>query len=157
MIAKKHEVFVYGQKEGTISSYYLKEGQKDILPQRISYADDCFLKLQNKGRALTEKKQGQITANFRKDESSIYKQSEPFRVFSTIWQATAFPSFIGYGDIGFSNKQGRIQSNLDLFILYKPSIDILEIHLFRGLLELKDEVLNYLDRYIKEQALNRAC
>lgn len=157
LITKKHEVFVYGLKEGTSSSYYLKEGERNILPERIGYSEDCFLKIQNKGRALNEKKKGQVTGTFRKDESSVYKQNKPFRLFSTVWEAQNCPEIIGYGDIGISNKQARIESSKDLFIIYKPCKDILEIHLFRSLVESKDEVLKYLDRYIKEQALERAC
>lgn len=157
MIAKKHEVFFYGLKEGTVSSYYLKEGERNILPERIGYAEDCFLKLQNKGRALTEKKKGQVTGTFRKDESSVYKLNKPFRLFSTVWEAHHYSLFIGYGDIGISNKEGRIQSSNDLFIIYKPCKDILQIHLFRSLVDCKEEVLKYLDRCIKEQALERAC
>ena len=125
MMAKKHEVFVYGQKEGTVSSYYLREGDINILPQRICYTEDCFLKLQSKGRELTEQKRGQITATFRKDESSIYKQNKPYRIFSTVWEAYNHPEFIGYGDIGKTNKKGRIESCNDLFIVYKPYEGIL--------------------------------
>ncbi len=157
LISKKHEVFVYGQKEGTKSSYYLKEGEKSILPERIAFSGDCFLKLQNKGRALTEKRKGQVTGTFRKDETSVYKQNKPFRFFSTLWEATDYPFLVGYGDIGVSNVEGRIRSTNDLFILFKPCRDILEIHLFRSLVESKDEVLKYLGKHIKEQALNRAC
>jgi len=157
LISKKHEVFVYGQKEGTVSSYYLKEGEKNVLPERIGYAENCFLKLQNKGRALTEKKKGQVTGTFRKDEFSVYKQNKPFRLFSTVWEAQNCPDFVGYGDIGLSSKEGRIQSSNDLFIIYRPCKDILEIHLFRSLVESKEEVLKYMDRYVKEQALKRAC
>lgn len=157
LISKKHEVFVYEQKEGTVSSFYLKEGQKNILPERIGFDSNCFLKLQNKGRALTEKKNGQITGGFKINESSPYKQNKPYKLFSTVWEAQGYPLFIGYGDIGFSNKEGRIQSSKDLFVIHNPCKEILEIHLFRSLVESKEEVLIYLDRYVKEQAFKKAC
>lgn len=157
LIAKKHEIFVYRQKEGTLSSFYLQEGKVNILPERIGYSEDCFLKLQNKGRALSEKKKGQVTGTFRKDEASVYKQHKPFRLFSTIWEAQNYPVVVGYGDIGISNKEGKIESSKDLFIIYKPCKETLEIHLFRSLVESKAKVLEYLDSYIKEQALERAC
>lgn len=157
LISQMHEVFIYGLKEGTLSSYYLREGTRNILPERIGFTEDCFLQLQRKGRALTEKKKGQVSGTFKKDESSVYKQNKPFRLFSTVWEAQDCPVFVGYGDIGFSSKEGRIQSSNDLFIIYRPCKEILEIHLFRSQVERKDEVLKYLDRYIKEQALDRAC
>ena len=157
LIAKKHEVFVYGHKEDTKASYYLRDGQKNILPERISYDERGFFNIKSKGRALTEIKKGQVMGYFRKDEVSEYKKNKPFRIFSTVWQAINYPAFVGYGDIGVSNAQGNIESSNDLFILYKPCNDLIEIHLFRSLVESKDEVLKYLDRYIKEQALERAC
>lgn len=157
LISKKHEVFVYRHKGGTISSYYLKEGKRNILPERIGYSEDGFLNLQNKGRAFSEKRKGQLTAIFRKNETSFYKQNKPFRLFSTVWEAQNCPAIIGYGDIGISNKEGRIKSSNDLFIIHKPCKEVLEIHLFRSLVDSKEEVIKYLERYIKEQALKRAC
>jgi hypothetical protein len=157
LITNKHEVFIYRLKEGTASSYYLKNGEKNILPERIGYSEDCFLKLQKKGRALTEKKKGQVTGTFRTDEVSSYKMNKPYRLFSTVWEAQICPEIIGYGDIGISNDKGRIESSNDLFILFKPCNDVLEIHLFRSLMESKNEVMKYFNRHIKEQALERAC
>lgn len=157
LIAQKHEVFSYTQKEGTSSSYYLREGDRNILPERIGFTRDGFLKLQRKGRALTEKKMGQITGTFRRDETSPYKVNKPYRIFSSLWEAGDHSSFIGYGDIGISSKEGRIESGRDLFIAFRPCEGILEIHLFRDLVDWKEEVLSYLDRHIKEQALERAC
>ncbi len=157
LIKQKHEVYSYGLREGTTSSFYLKEGERNSLPERIGYSEGGFLKLQNKGRTLTENRKGQITGTFRKNESSVYKQNKPFRVFSTVWEAYNYPNFLGYGDIGVTNKMGRIESNGDLFIIYRPCNEILQFHLFRGLVELKNEVLKYLDRHLKEQALKRAC
>lgn len=156
-IAKKHEVFVYGLREGTSSSFYLKEGERNILPERISYSNAGIRNIQNKGRALTEKRIGQVTATFINDENSFYKQYKPFRLISSVWEAHTYPLFQGYGDIGTSNKEGRIESCNDLFVICKPHNDILEIHLFRSLLDYKEEALGYLDRFIKEQALKRAC
>ena len=127
------------------------------MPERIGYSEDGFLKLQNKGRALTEKKKGQVTGTFRTDETSDYKQHRPFRLFSTVWEAHNYPFFLGYGDIGISNKEGRIESSNDLFIIYRPCKEVLEFHLFKGLVDSKDDVLMYLERYEKKQALNRAC
>lgn len=157
LIRRKHEVFVYCHKDGTKSSYYLKDGERSILPERISYDEKSFFNIKSKGRALTEIRKGQVMGYFKKNEEAYYKKHKPYRVFSTVWQANNCPSFIGYGDIGLSNKEGNIESSNDLFILVKPCDDLLEIHLFRTLIESKDDVLSYLDRYIKEQAFVRAC
>ena len=157
LIRSRHEIFQYKLKKETKATYYLQEGRRNVLPERISYDENGFFSIQKKGRALTEIKRGQILGYFRKDEISEYKKHKPYRFFSTIWQALRYPSFIGYGDIGVSNCEGKIESSNDLFILYQPSRGVLEIHLFRSLVLNKDNVLRYLANYITRQALGRAC
>lgn len=157
LIKGRHEVFQYHHKENTKATYYLSEGPRNILPERLSYDENGFFSIKNKGRALSEVRRGQIIGYFRKDEFSMYKRYKPFRFFSTVWQAMKYPLFIGYGDIGVSNALGKIESSNDLFILYMPYAGLLEIHLFRALVESKDDVLKYLARYITKQALERAC
>jgi hypothetical protein len=157
LIKSRHEIFQYRHKQDTRASFYLFEGRRNVLPERISYDENGFFSIQKKGRALTEIKKGQIIGYFRKDEYSEYKRHKPNRFFSTIWQALNYPLFVGYGDIGVSNREGKIESSNDFFILYKPSNDVLEIHLFKSLVQGKDYVLKYLTNYIRRQDFLRAC
>jgi hypothetical protein len=66
--------------------------------------------------------------------------------------------FIGYGDIGITSPEGKIKSNKDLFIIYSSCKGIIEIHLFKGLVEFKDSIFSYLKSNIlkRTQALERA-
>jgi len=158
LLRKKHEVFTYELKPGTTSSFYILEGTRNILPERIGFSKDGFLPITQKGRAITEKKVGQIVGNFKLKEESPYKQFKPFALFSSIWEAKNYPMFIGYGDIGISNPEGKIRSNKDLFIIYSSCKGIIEIHLFKGLVEFKESILAYLKSNIlkRTQALERA-
>lgn len=151
LFIKKHQVLTYELKPGTKSSFYQKEGRKDLLPERIGFSKDGFLKIANTGRAIVEKRVGQIVGTFKKNEISPYKKYKPFSIFSTVWETIQFPSFVGYGDIGLTNEAGRTVSSKDLFILYSPSKEVLEIHLFPGLVEFKDLVLQYLRDHKKQK------
>ncbi len=142
LIRNKHEVFTYELKEGTKSSYYRVDGGP-LLPFRVSFSSQGFFELNKKGRAISENKVGQILGCFKKNEDSTYKQNKPFEVYSSVWQATDYPEFLGYGDIGLSNEEGRIKASKDLFILVKKD-KVLELHLFPSLVPYKEEVLEYL-------------
>jgi hypothetical protein len=102
-----------------------------------------FFELNKKGRALSESKVGQILGCFKKNEVSTYKQNKPYEVYSSVWQAKAYPEFLGYGDIGLSNEEGRIKASKDLFIIVKKE-KVLELHLFPSLVPYREEVLEYL-------------
>lgn len=151
LLKKKHEVFLYELKPETATSYYLKEGNKGILPDRIGFSKNGFAMIERKGRALLENKVGQIVGTFKRDEDSVYKLNSPFRIFSSIWEAENYPLFVGYGDIGVTNKKGKIETSKDLFIIYSSGKEWIEIHLFRGLIEFKDSVLNYLSEHKKQK------
>jgi hypothetical protein len=149
LIRSKHEVYGYELKEGTSSSYYLTQGKRNVLPERISFSKDGFKPISQTGRAKTELKVGQIVGKFKKnEESSCYKLYDPYEIYSSIWQAKDYPIFTGYGDIGISKESGRIASTKDLFIIYSPQKGTLEIHLFKGLVEFKEEALSFLKGYV---------
>ena len=148
LLRNKHEVFIYELKPETISSYYQIQGSENILPSRIGFSKIDFIEIKNKGRALIENKVGQIVGNFKVKEDSQYKQHKPYAIFSSVWAIKEYPLFTGYGDIGISNEVGRIKSSKDLFIVYRPSKDIIQIHLFKGLVEFKDCVIAYLEGFI---------
>lgn len=151
LLRKKHEVFLYKLKPGTSSSFYLNEGSKNVLPERIGFSKNGFAQIQMKGRALIENKVGQFVGSFKRNEISPYKQNKPYKLFSSIWEAKDFPCLLGYGDIGISNNSGRIASSKDLFVIYASGKDSLEIHLFRGLVQFKESVLNYLNDFKKSK------
>ena len=143
-LQKNHIEFKYERKEGTESSYYLKEGESNILPERLSFTRSGFTEITYKGRARTENKIGQIGGQFKKNDHSPYKKFQPYRIFSSVWEAKGFPEFLGYGDIGFSNSKGKTQTSQDLFIISLSESDSLEIHLFKGLIQMKEEALSYI-------------
>lgn len=149
LLRNKHEVFVYTLKDGTATSYYLSEGAKNILPERIGFSKNGFTVITNKGRALLENKVGQLVGCFTKKEESHYKKNKPYKVFSSVWEVKDYPSLYGYGDIGISNISGRIESSKDVFVIYTSGLSRLEIHLFRGLIEFKDSILRYVNEHKK--------
>lgn len=144
LIKAKHQAFIYELKEGTASSYYLVEGRKNIVPERLSFSKNDLVKIDQRGRTKTEIKVGQIAGNFKQKDESIYKQHRPYAFFSSIWQACGHPLFVGYGDVGISNASGIISTTKDLFVIYQPYKGRFEFHLFAGLKEFKEEVLSYL-------------
>lgn len=152
LIKAKHEPSLYELKEGTTSSYYLKEGKRNLLPERLTFSKEGFKVLKHTGRLMTEKKVGQLAGTFKVKEESCYKLYKPFSIFSSIFEAKDYPLFIGYGDIGLS-KEGpeKPERTKDLFILYSPGKGTLEVHLFKGLLEFKEPVLAYLKGYILDK------
>ena len=151
LFQKKHQVLIYELRQGTSSSFYQKDGKKELLPQRIGFSKNGFLQIASTGRAMVEKKVGQIVGTFKKNEISPYKKHKPFSIFSTVWESNQYPSFIGYGDIGLTNEKGKTISSKDLFILYSPCPDIIEIHLFAGLVQFKNLVFEYLKDYKKQK------
>lgn len=155
-IKENHIAFRYKHKEDTESSFYLLEGKADILPARISFSRSGFIEITYKGRARTENKIGQINGQFKKIESSPYKQFKPFNIFSSIWEAKGFPEFFGYGDIGFTSSNGRIKASKDLFIISSIDSGLLEIHLFIGLADIKEECFEYLLKHKRNGTLEKA-
>lgn len=151
LLQKKHQVLMYELKPGTASSFYQKEGQRNLLPERLGFSKNGFVEIDKTGRTRVEKQVGQIVGNFKKNEVSPYKKHKPFSIFSTVWAFCQFPSFVGYGDIGLSNEAGNTVSTKDLFILYSPCTEKIEVHLFPGLVEFKEMAFQFLNDYLKKQ------
>lgn len=148
-IKNNHIAFIYKHKEGTEGSFYLEEGQTNILPERIGFSRSGFFAIKNTGRARTENKVGQIYGQFKKNESSPYKQVPKATILSSIWEARTFPEFFGYGDIGFTSSNGKIKPGKDLFIISSIEAGLLEIHLFMGLVDHREECFAYLSKLKK--------
>lgn len=125
---------VYELKEGTKASYYRKDGLGDdsTLPERLSirHRRNESLKGQFEWSADVE---GRLDGCFKKGETSLYKLSRPYKVHTTIYKASNYPTFIGYGTIGISgmNEKGRMPDTRDLVILYSRSHERGRIEIFR--------------------------
>lgn len=123
---------IYKRKEGTATSYYWSSGSK-VLPDRISISREEMRETEHKGRNLQHKIIGQVMGSFKKAEESPLKQYSPFQLRTNIWTMSSFPSFIGYGTIGISNCNGKIdrQSDTgDLIVLYTKVSDWQEITIY---------------------------
>lgn len=153
-VANSMHSATYLHKEGTSSSYYWQTGSK-ILPNRLSISRGSEMtNVQRKGRNMLHPVVGQLLASFTKKEESPLKQHKPFAVRTQIWQAPLYPSFIGYGTLGISNEEGKVQGDTgDLVVLYTSSQwTEITIFYFAGMGNVNDmeQVMKYLSRYIEE-------
>ena len=116
--------FIYEQKEGAPTSFYLKEGNKGILPGRISINRFPVAETSKKHR---KKAVGQFKGTFKKSETSAYKIGNGTlhsNIYSPHDQTTS--AIIGIGDIKGTN---------DLLIfeeLSKGTLMRIGIHIFPG-------------------------
>lgn len=151
-IIARHKVFTYRRKPDTKTAYLLEHGEANFFPNYISYDRKEFAAIANKGRARVEKKVADLKTTFRSKERSPYKVEKPYVFSSSIWQNPDFPLFVGYGDIGRTGFSGKTEPTKDLIIIYtSDNKEEVEIHLFAGLLESKEEVFNYLVEYVKQK------
>jgi len=152
-LKSNHLQFMYELKPGTKTSYYLTSGARGILPARIGVTKESFSLIHQTGRGHLEKQTGQIKATFRKNDESIYKKHKPFWIHTSVYEISDFPVFVGYGDIGISNEEGKTEGTGDLLILHSSDAwKTLSIHIFRGLLFQKDQVFPYLYNLLKQQS-----
>ncbi len=140
---------VYKLKEGTQGSYYYSSGTK-ILPDRVSISREREItKVARTGRNLLHPIIGQLIGKFKVKESSPLKRFKPFNCRTQIWQIPEYPLFIGYGSIGISNDQGKINrasDTGDLVVLTTAdrNWDTLRIYYFPGMIQQLDAVMQYL-------------
>ena len=138
----------YQRKAGTLSSYYHNAGCR-ILPNRLSISRDEFTMVRRKGRKLIHPVIGQLLGRFTKNEESPLKANSPFMVRTQIWHIPEYPLFIGYGSIGISNEEGKIDRESDtedLIILEveAPDWERIRIFYFPAMIKKLEEVMTHL-------------
>ncbi len=129
-VESRYSSLTYELKEGTKTSYYYKEGEKNILPNRISI---CDIKVNN------TLKLG-LKANYTKTEEGKYKGLNKDNSIST----SIFPIDIKYNFQGYGILDERYRI-YDLLVFEKND-DKLKIHLFESLgrPEYKEAVIKFL-------------
>jgi hypothetical protein len=144
-IEVNHIPFFYERKPETKGSFYMIEGGKGILPERISWGMFAICKDSNKLKG----KKNEINAIYRKDESGLYKGLDKGKIHTSIWGLQDFHEFYGYGII---DERFDIY---DLLIIYSDNncTSTIEIHLFKGMgkPEYLDIASSYLRSYIKKK------
>ena len=138
----------YQRKAGTLSSYYHNAGCR-ILPNRLSISRDEFTMVRKKGRKLIHPVIGQLLGRFTKNEESPLKANSPFMVRTQIWHIPEYPLFIGYGSIGISNEEGKIDRGSDtedLIILEveAPDWERIRIFYFPAMIKKLEEVMTHI-------------
>jgi len=144
---------VYKLKEGTQGSYYYSSGAR-ILPNRVSISREREItKVARTGRNLLHPIIGQLIGRFTKEETSPLKRYRPFFCRTQLWQIPEYPFFIGYGSIGISNNEGKINrasDTGDLVVLTtaERNWDTLRIYYFPGMIQQLNAVMQYLSESI---------
>lgn len=138
----------YERKAGTSSSYYYKAGSR-ILSNRLSISRDKLFNVRKKDRNLIHPVIGQLLGQFTKNEESPLKANSPFMVRTQIWHIPEYPLFIGYGSIGISNEEGKIDRGSDtedLIILEAeaPDWERIRIFYFPAMIKKLEEVMTHL-------------
>lgn len=131
-LSKLMKAEVYQLKEGTSTSYYWKYGDGN-LPSRLSIYDKEFSNVQRKGRNIMHPVAGQMAGKFRIDETSPYKLHKPYTLRSQIWTHEDFPALMGFGTIGISNADGKVEDVGDLLIFHRLDIKKIKILIFPGM------------------------
>ena len=138
----------YQRKAGTLSSYYHNAGCR-ILPNRLSISRDKLFNVRKKDRNLIHPVIGQLLGQFTKNEESPLKANSPFMVRTQIWHIPEYPLFIGYGSIGISNEEGKIDRESDtedLIILEveAPDWERIRIFYFPAMIKKLEEVMTHI-------------
>ncbi len=135
----------YQKKEGTKGSFYQCKGEKNILPERISWG----IFAQKKPSQKDELKKNEINGIYKKAEEGLYSSLNNRKIHSSIWGTESFPEFYGYGIL---DERFNIY---DLLILYSENncSNSFDIHLFRGLgkPEYLSNAFRYLRNYINQK------
>jgi hypothetical protein len=135
-IDSKYTSLTYELKEGTKTSYYYKEGEKKILPNRISICDIKVIGGVRLG----------LKANYTKSEVGKYKGLNKDNTIST----SIYPIEINYDYIGYGIVDERYKL-YDLFVFQKQESK-LKIHFFESLgkPEYKEAVIKFLKGLINK-------
>ncbi|MFA5229070.1 MAG: hypothetical protein WC446_04915 [Candidatus Paceibacterota bacterium] len=148
----------YERKAGILSRYYHKTGCK-ILPNRLSISRDELNNVRKKGRKLTHPVIGQLVGRFTKEEESPLKVNYPFMCRTQIWQIPEYPLFIGYGSIGISDEERKIDwksDTEDLIILEAedPAWERIRIFYFHAMIKELEEVMTFLSNKFTKKFTN---
>lgn len=144
-------VFTYTLKAGTQTSY-LREPGPGLLPERIGFSSDLFTPIKRTGAAYNHSKLGQVKADFKKTDESLYKSikaQKPFIHFTLFeiegWQNT------GFANIAYSIESGKIYKTNDLVIarFLNDERSILEIRLYPGRFHFREEIILTLRQKVK--------
>jgi hypothetical protein len=142
-IKASHHVFTYELKEGTKSSFYLKEGSPKLLPCRISF-------MPYSGKEGKRKAHYEINGTYKQNEIGKYYSMNNRRVHTKIIPINAFPSFVGWGEV---DERFKIY---DLLIIHSTNNckESFHIHVFIGMAkgEYLESVCNYLLTYINNKS-----
>lgn len=124
----------YRLKAGTKSSYYWAGGFSE-LPNRLSISRDAEMtKVCRKGRNLQHPISGQMLGRFTLKEISRYKEYFPYVCRTQIWNVAEYPLLIGYGTIGITNQDGKVEDTGDLLVFSTTDSWLtIRIYLFAGM------------------------
>ncbi len=142
-IRSRHQILTYQLKQGTKSSYYLMDGTKGLLPERLSF-------IPYSGKDGIRKAYSEIDGRYKINEPGHYYLMNERKIHTKLIAVKNYPQFIGWGEI---DERFRIY---DLLILYSANgcQHDFQIHHFKGLakIELLESVCNYLQSYFMQKA-----
>lgn len=144
-IETSHIPLSYVKKDGTKGSFYLSNGKKGILPERISLG----IFAQKKESQKDKLKKDEINGSYKKAEEGIYKSLNNGKVHSSIWGFEEYPEFYGYGIID------ERHSLYDLVIMYSGNncSTSFDVHVFRGMgkPDFISQAFQYLRYHLKQK------
>lgn len=135
-IEARYSSFTYELKEGTKASYYFIEGDKNLLPKRISIG-----KLTSKYSGSISLNNIELKATYNKEEEGKYKGlNKGDSIHTRIFPANLSKEFLGYGILDERHKI------YDLIVIEEITKSKLKIHHFEDLAkpEYKTIVWHYL-------------
>ena len=134
-----HYSLTYQRKPETKGSYYQINGDRNILPCRISLG----IFAQRKGSAKDNQKKNEINGTYKKAEEGFYSKLDNKKIHSSIWGKEDYPEFYGYGII---DERSHV---FDLLIFYSTNncLNSFQVHIFRAMG--KPEYLNQAFQYLR--------
>ena len=137
-IEPRYSSLTYELKEGTKASYYLKEGKKGILPNRIGIG----LFSNNNASPSHKLRITELKANYNKTEDGKYKGlNKGDSIHTSIYPVAYHSNFTGYGILDERHKI------YDLIVLENKDSNKVTIHHFEGMA--KPEYMNMIWNYLK--------
>jgi len=148
-IENLHIPLKYEKKEGTKGSFLQVDGEKGILPERISWGMYAKCKASNRD----SHKVSEINAQYKKMESGAYKGINGGKIHTSIWKPLPnYPEFYGYGIID------ERHNLFDLLIIYSENVctSSMEIHIFKGMgkPDFLENAFSFLRNLSKKEALS---
>ncbi len=141
-LENRYTSLTYTLKEGTKASYYLTEGKKNLLPNRISVGDFSAF-----APSKVKNKVAELKGNYNKSEEGKFKGlNKGNSVHTSIYPIDLRYNFKGYGILDERHKI------YDLLVLENKEPNSIVIHYFEdmGRPEYKQTVWNYLKGLFKK-------